>query len=117
MGSMTKAPATVDASISKVCASNGHRTVVMLGFSSRYQALPMTLVTVTLRPGELFMATGSNGKVRYTADLEEAWWFAHQNGSDGVPDSIQVLSPCIPGNGISTLNTLSVYERSVAISE
>lgn len=108
---MSKNPATVNASISKVCASKGHRTVVMLS-SSRYEALPVTLVTVTLRPGELFMATGANGKVRYTEDLEEAWWFAHYNGSDGVPDAIQVLAPCIPDNGISTLNTLSVYERA-----
>ncbi|GAA4033104.1 hypothetical protein GCM10023063_15650 [Arthrobacter methylotrophus] len=110
---MTDTPVAAKFTISKVCASNGHRTVVMPGFSS-YEALPMTLVTVTLHPGELFMATGSNGKVRYTADLEEAWWFAHYNGSDGVPDAIQVLSPCISDNGISTLNILSVYERAVA---
>lgn len=62
---MTKNPATVNATIAKVCASKGDRTVVRLN-SSRFQALPMTLVTVTLRPGELFMATGANGQVRYT---------------------------------------------------
>lgn len=115
MWSMTKTPDTAKVTISKVCSSKGHRTVVALGFSSRFQELPMTPVAVTLRPGELFMATGSNGKVRYTADLEEAWWFAHYNGSDGVPDAIQILSPCIPDNGISTLSTLSVYERAVAV--
>jgi hypothetical protein len=110
---MTKPPAAARFTISKICASNGHRTVVMIGLSSRYEALPMTRVTVTLHPGELFMATGSNGKVTYTDDLEDAWWFAHYNGSDGVPDAIQILSPCTSDNGISTLNTLSVYERAI----
>lgn len=113
MGSMSETPATFSASIAKVCASKGHRTVVMLN-SALYQSLPLTLVTVTLRKGELFMATGSNGQVRYTEDLEEAWWFAHYNGSDGVPDAIQILQECIPDNDISTLNILSVYERAVA---
>lgn len=116
MRPMTNTPATENASISKVCAPNGHRTVVMLS-SSQYQSLPMTLVTVTLRPGELFMATGANGKVAYTETLKEAWWFAHNNGSDGVPDAIQVLSRCLDDNGISTMNTHSVYELSVAITE
>ncbi|QOT19583.1 hypothetical protein [Paenarthrobacter sp. YJN-5] len=110
---MSETPASFSASIAKVCASKGHRTVVMLN-SSLYQALPLAFVTVTLRKGELFMATGSNGQVRYTEDLEEAWWFAHYNGSDGVPDAIQILSPCTADKGISTLNTLSVYERAVA---
>lgn len=111
---MSKNPATVNASISKICAYKGDRTVVMLS-GSRYEALSMTLVTVTLNPGEAFMATGANGKVRYTDDLEEAWWFTHYNGSDGVPDAIQVLSRCTDDNGISTLDTLSVYERATPL--
>jgi hypothetical protein len=113
---MTKTPPAVKVTISKVCSSKGHRTVVALGYSSRFQELPMTPVTVVLGPGELFMATGSNGKVRYTADLEEAWWFAHYNDADGVPDAIQVLSPCVDDNGISNLETLSIYERAVTVT-
>lgn len=112
---MTKTPASVIASIAKVCAFKGHRTVVRLN-SSRYQSLPMTLVTVTLKPGELFMATGANGQVPYTDDLEEAYWFTKNNGTEAAPDAIQVLRQCIDENGISTLDTLSVYERAVAVT-
>ena len=114
MVGMNKTPATVNASIAKVCSSDGHRTVVRLN-SSMYQELPMTLVTVTLKPGELFMATGGNGKVAYTEDLEGAYWFTNYNGSEAVPDAIQVLYPCLDEVGISTYGILSVYERAVAL--
>lgn len=116
MGSMTEtpAPATVNASIAKVCAYKGDRTVVRLN-SSRYQDLPMTLVTVTLKPGELFMATGGNGKARYTEDLAEAYWFTYYNGSEAVPDAIQVLRKCVDDKGISTYDTFSVYERATPL--
>lgn len=113
---MTTTPGTFKATIAKVCAFKGHRTIVMLS-SSRFQALPLTHVTVTLRLGELFMATGANGQVRYTDDLEEAWWFTHYNGSEAVPDAIQVLVPCVPDKDLSTLATVSVYERAVALPE
>jgi hypothetical protein len=116
MGPMSKNPdsATVNASIAKICSSKGHRTVVRLN-SSRYQDLPMTLVTVTLKQGELFMATGGNGKVAYTDDLEAAYWFTNYNGSEAVPDAIQVLRQCIDENGIRTFETLSVCERATPL--
>lgn len=56
---MTKSPAAFRATVSKACSVWGHRTVVKL-ISSTLQALPLTHVAVTLRPGELFMATGAN---------------------------------------------------------
>lgn len=112
----TTEPRTFNASIATLCEFKGFQTVLKLSGTS-HESLPLVPVTITLRPGELFKATGSNGKVKYTEDLEDAWRFARYNDADGAPDAVVILSPCTAKNGINSMAIIPIHERAVQVPE
>lgn len=114
--SIKPASRTFEAAIASVFEFHGRRTIVMLpGDNWVSKMVPLTDVTVTLREGEFFMATNGKGETRYYEDLEDAWWFTHNNCSVGGPDAIVILTPTVNKNGISELVTVRVHERAAAI--
>lgn len=106
---------TFKAAIAIVAAFKGHETIVMpSGRTWVSDRLPLTEVSVTLRPGEVLMVSNGKGETRYEQNLHDAMATSRSLGCEGMPDAIQILAPVIGSMGLSTYNLETVHVRAVA---
>lgn len=108
---------TSSAAIAVVAAFSGHKTIVMpSGRTWVSDQLPLTEVTVTLRPNEVLMVSNGKGETRYEQNLHDALATSRSLGCEGMPDAIQILVPAIGSMGFSTYNLETIHVRAAIAS-